>query len=96
MNWTSSWRPIFRPTIHAGRAWGTEKIVRVFSAADGMQLYEIRKHTDWIYAAGSCGPTACSWPLPIAAEAWRSGRRRPGTNIRSRPCRRVDRSEFSR
>ena len=29
---------------------GPQKIVRVFSTADGAQVAEIRKHTDWIYA----------------------------------------------
>ena len=29
---------------------GPGKIVKVFSVADGKQLYEIKKHTDWITA----------------------------------------------
>jgi len=29
---------------------GPQKIVRIFSTADGSQVAEIRKHTDWIYA----------------------------------------------
>ncbi len=53
---------------------GPKRLVRVYSAATGELLRELKKHTDWVTGSSSA-PTVCSWRRAIAPAAFMSGNR---------------------
>ena len=62
------WPPTSMPTQTLVALGGPNALCGSIRLQTGELLYEIRKHTDWIYAVSSA-PTASCWPRPTAAAA---------------------------